>query len=90
MALKGTAIPVDAVLGELDIPGIMNGFEFARWARAVRHHAKVLVASTPERMVRNAAELSQVGPTRKRTYEHALVLERIKRLVAARAHQRKM
>jgi hypothetical protein len=37
------------------------------------------LAGTLERMVRNAADLSEVGP-RKRTYEHALVVERMKRL----------
>ena len=26
----------DAIIGEIDIPGIMNGFEFAQWARSVR------------------------------------------------------
>jgi CheY-like chemotaxis protein len=87
VALKGTAIPVDAIIGEIDIPGIMNGFEFAQWARSVRPDAKILLAGTPERMVRNAADLSEVGPTRKRTYEQALVLERLKRIVAARAKQ---
>jgi hypothetical protein len=65
----------------------MNGFEFAQWARSVRPDAKILLAGTPERMVRNAADLSEVGPAPKRTYEQALVLERLKRIVAARAKQ---
>jgi CheY-like chemotaxis protein len=48
VAMKGTAIPVDAILGEIDIPGIINGFEFAQWARSVRPDAKILLAGTPE------------------------------------------
>jgi CheY-like chemotaxis protein len=85
--LKGTALPVDAVICEIDIPGILSGFEFAQWARSVRPKAKILLAGTPERMVRNATELSEIGPARKRTYEHALELERIRRLGAARTRR---
>jgi hypothetical protein len=48
---------------------------------------KILLAGTPERTVRNAAELCEVGPRVKRPYDHKLVLVRIKRLLAARAQQ---
>ena len=69
------------------LPGSMNGFGFAQWARSVRPELKILLAGTPERTVRNAAELCEVGPTLKRPYDHKLVLDRIKRLLAARAQQ---
>src|SRR3984893_5500690 len=82
-----TNFHVDVVLGEIDIPGSMNGFGFAQWARSVRPELKILLAGTPERTVRNAAELCEVGPTLKRPYDHKLVLDRIKRLPAARAQQ---
>ena len=85
--LQKTNIPVDVVLSEIDIPGSMNGFGFAQWARSVRPEMKILLAGTPERTVRNAAELCEVGPTLKRPYGHKLVLDRIKRLLAARAQQ---
>ena len=75
------------VLSKIDIPGSMNGFGFAQWARSVRPELKILLAATPERTVRNAAELCEVGPTLKRPYDHKLVLDRIKRLLAARAQQ---
>ena len=58
--------PVDVVLSEIDIPGFMNGFMFAVWARSVRPELKLLLAGTPERMVRNSAELCELGPTLKR------------------------
>ncbi|MFZ2139130.1 MAG: response regulator [Xanthobacteraceae bacterium] len=67
--LQKTNIPVDVVLSEIDIPGSMNGFGFAQWARSVRPEMKRLLAGTPERTVRNAAELCEVGPTLKRPYE---------------------
>jgi response regulator RpfG family c-di-GMP phosphodiesterase len=82
-----TNFHVDVVLSEIDIPGSMNGFGFAQWARSVRPELKILLAGTPERTVRNAAELCEVGPTLKRPYDHKRVLHRIKRLLAARAQQ---
>jgi hypothetical protein len=75
------------VLSAINIPGSINGFAFARWARSIRPELKILLAGTPERTVRNAAELCEVGATLKRPYEHKLVLNRIKRLLAARARQ---
>jgi response regulator RpfG family c-di-GMP phosphodiesterase len=82
-----TNFPVDVVLSEIDIPGSMNGFGFAQWARSVRPELKILLAGTPERTVRNAAELCEIGPTLKRPYDHKLVRDRMKRLLAARAQQ---
>jgi CheY-like chemotaxis protein len=73
--LEKTNIPLDVVLSSIDIPGSMNGFGFAQWARSVRPELKILLAATPERTVRNAAELCEVGPTLKRPYTHKLVLE---------------
>jgi CheY-like chemotaxis protein len=57
-----TNFPVDVVLSEIDIPGSMNGFGFAQWARSVRPELKILLAGTPERTVQNAAELCEVEP----------------------------
>jgi hypothetical protein len=75
------------VLSEIKIPGAMNGFGFVQWARSLRPELKILLSGTPERTVRNAAELCEVGPTLKRPYDHKRVLHRIKRLLAARAEQ---
>jgi two-component SAPR family response regulator len=82
-----TNFHVDVVLSEIDIPGSMNGFGFAQWARSVRPELKILLAGTPERTVQNAAELCEVEPMLQRPYEHKLVRDRIKRLLAARAEQ---
>ena len=70
--LERTNIPLDVVLSGIDIPGSVNGFGFAQWARSVRPELKILLAGTPERTVRNAAELCEVGPTLKRPYDHRL------------------
>ena len=85
--LEKTAVPVDVVLSEIDIAGSMNGVGFAQWARSIRPELKILLAGTPERTVQNAAELCEVEPMLQRPYEHKLVRDRIKRLLAARAEQ---
>ena len=85
--LEKTAIPVDVVLSEIDIPGSMNGVGFAQCARSIRPELKILLAGTPGRTVQNAAELGEAGPLLKKPYEHKLVLDRMKRLLAARAQQ---
>ena len=87
MILQKTNIPVDVVLSDIDVPGSMNGFGFAQWARSVRPELKILLAGTPGRTVQNAAELGEAGPLLKKPYEHKLVLDRMKRLLAARAQQ---
>ncbi len=46
--LQKTNIPVDVALTDIDIPGSMNGFGFARLARSVRPELKILLAATPE------------------------------------------
>jgi response regulator RpfG family c-di-GMP phosphodiesterase len=85
--LQKTNVPVDVVLSEIDIPGSMNSFGFAQWARSARPELKIVLAGTPERTVQNAAELCEVGPTLKRPYDPKFVLDRVKRLLAARAQQ---
>jgi response regulator RpfG family c-di-GMP phosphodiesterase len=54
--LQNTNIPVDVVMSEIDIPGSMNGFGFAQWARSVRPEMKILLAGTPS--ARSAMRLS--------------------------------
>jgi hypothetical protein len=75
------------VLSEINIPGAMNGFGFAQWARSVRPELQILLAGTPGRTVQNAAELCEAGPLLMKPYDHKIVLDRIKRLLAARAQQ---
>jgi CheY-like chemotaxis protein len=59
--LQKTDIPVDVVLSEIDIPGSMNGFRFAQWARSARPELKILLAGTPERTVIASCADLQVG-----------------------------
>jgi DNA-binding NtrC family response regulator len=80
---------VEVVVSDIDIPGSMNGFGFAQWARSVRPELQILLAGTPGRTVQNAAELCEVGPMLKKPYELKVVLDQIRRLLTARARQRR-
>jgi CheY-like chemotaxis protein len=78
---------VDAVLSDVEMPGSMNGFGFAQWARSVRPGLQIVLSGTPRRTADAAAELCEHGPLLMKPYDHKIVLEHIKRLLAARARQ---
>jgi CheY-like chemotaxis protein len=78
---------VDVVLSDVEMPGPMNGFGFAKWARSVRPGLKIVLAASPERATHAAAELCEHGPLLTKPYDHKLVLQHIKRLLAAREQQ---
>ena len=85
--LQKQDIQVDVLLTDIEIPGAMNGFAFAQWARSVRPELHIVLAGTPERTARAAGELCEHGPIVVKPYDHKIVLDRIKRLLAARAQQ---
>ena len=80
-------IHVDVDLNDVEMPGPMNGFGFAQWARSVCPGLKIILASRPERTAHAAAELCEDGPLLMKPYDHKIVLDHIKRLLAARARQ---
>jgi DNA-binding NtrC family response regulator len=82
--LHKSDIHVDVVLSDVEMPGPMNGFGFAKWARSVRPGLKIILAASPERATDAAAELCEHGPLLMKPYDHKLVLEHIKRILAAR------
>jgi DNA-binding response OmpR family regulator len=85
--LQKPDIHVDAILSDVEMRGKMNGFSFAQWARSVRPGVNIVLAGTPERAAQAAGELCEQGPILVKPYDHKIVLDRIKRLLAARARQ---
>lgn len=61
-----------------------QGFAFASWIRANHPGIEVMLAGTITRAVEKAGDLCEEGPAVNKPYEHHLVLERIRQLVAAR------
>jgi CheY-like chemotaxis protein len=85
--LQKQDIQVDVVLTDIEMPGTMNGFAFAKWARTVRPEVHIVLAGTPERAAHAAGELCEHGPILTKPYDHKITLDHIKRLLAARAQQ---
>jgi DNA-binding NtrC family response regulator len=85
--LQKPDIQVDVVLSDVEMPGSMNGFGFAQWARSVRPGLQIVLSGTPQRTADAAAELCEHGPLLMKPYDHKIVLGHIKRLLAARARQ---
>ena len=85
--LQKPDIQIDVILSDVEMRGKMNGFGFAQWARSVRPGVDIVLAGTPERTAHAAGELCEQGPILVKPYDHKIVLDRIKRLLAARARQ---
>ena len=66
------------------IGGSLSGFALAAWARASRPGLQVLLAGNVEKAADAAAGLCDEGPALARPYDPQLVVDRIKRLLAAR------
>ncbi len=80
MLLNHGDLPIDIVLTEGSA-----GFELAAWIR--KHHPaiKLILAGSVNRATEKAGDLCEDGPAPATPYEHKFVLERIRRLTAARA-----
>jgi CheY-like chemotaxis protein len=85
--LQKPDIHIDVVLSDVEMPGPMNGFGFAQWARSLRPGLNIILAASPERATHAAAELCEHGPLLMKPYDPKVVLEHIKSLLAARERQ---
>jgi DNA-binding response OmpR family regulator len=76
-------LTIDVVLAEVGAPGAENAFAFAAWVRANRTGVEVILAASVDAAVEKAGELCDEEPLSK-PYDHQLVLDRIRRSLAAR------
>lgn len=74
--------PVDAVLADADASG--DAFGLAAWIREVFPQVKVVMAGSPAKAAEKAGELCDEGPHLTKPYDPQIVLERIRRSLAAR------
>ena len=81
--LRKEGVVVDIVLSGVEMRGETGGFELAQWVRAERPNVDVILASTLKRAADVAGDLCEEGPLAK-PYEPQAVVDRIKRLRAAR------
>lgn len=73
--------PVDVVLADADAPG---AFALARWIRESYPSLKLVMAGSPAIAAEKAGTLCDDGPLLAKPYDTQIVLDRIRRLLAAR------
>jgi DNA-binding response OmpR family regulator len=77
-------IAIDSILLDIAAPGGENAFALARWIRHNQPTVQVILAGTLEAVTEKAGELCENGPPLSKPYDHQLVADRIRRLLAAR------
>jgi CheY-like chemotaxis protein len=75
---------VDVLLVDVAAPGKMNGFGIANWAKTNRPGMNVILVGTVANEAKEAGELCEKGPHLARPYHPQLLIDRIKRMSAAR------
>jgi len=87
LVLKQPDLDIDVLFTDVEMTGDMDGFGLAQWTRANRPGLDVILTGSAPRAVNAAATLCEDGPLPK-PYEPQLVLDRIRRLLAARPPKR--
>ena len=78
---------IDIILADIQTLG-RDGFAFAAWVRQNKPGARVLLAGTIAAAARRAGDLCEEEPPIRKPYDHHLVLDRIRRLLAERDRNR--
>jgi DNA-binding NtrC family response regulator len=73
---------VDIVLADTEASG--GGFALATWIRKNHPAIEVILASTVAKAAEKAGDLCREGPAPSRAYDHQLILQRVRRSLAAR------
>jgi len=80
-------LAIDVVLADANAPGAENAFAVAAGGHANRPGVEVILAGSVDAEVEKAGELCEEEPLGK-PYDHQLVLDRIRRSLAARDRNR--
>jgi DNA-binding response OmpR family regulator len=80
-------LAIDVVLADANAPGAENAFAFAGWMRANWPGVEIILAGSVDAAAEKAGDLCTEEPLSK-PYDHQLVLDRIRRLLAARDRRR--
>jgi len=85
--IEAPYVRVDVVLYVVELPGTLDGFGLSRWIRANLPDTQVILASDATRTAKAAGELCEEGQMMKKPYDHQLLADSIKRLLAARGRK---
>jgi CheY-like chemotaxis protein len=89
LVLEHGKFTVDVILSAIEMPGSMNGFGLSQWVHGNRPGVEVILAGTVQRAADAAADLCEGGPHLTKPDNPQVVVERIKRSLAARDRVKK-
>lgn len=82
--LTEPALTVDSVMSDVDLSGPMDGFALAQWMRREKPGLPIILAATPARAARAAADLCGSGPLLATPSDPQILLDRIRRSLSQR------
>ena len=83
--LQQLELRIVVVFTDVEMPGSKDGFGLSQWVRANRQSIDIVLVGSPARATGAAADLWESGPRLSKPYEPHVALDRIRRLLAARA-----
>ena len=83
--LKHYQYAIKAMLTDAKLPGTVDGFSLAQWARNNHPDVKTLIAASPEKAAGIAGNLCDAGPLLSKPYAPEIVADRIRQLLAVRS-----
>ena len=75
---------IDVVLADVNAPGAENAFALATWIRTNHARVQVILAGTVDAATKRAGDLCEDGPMLSKPYDPQLLLDRMRRVLAAR------
>jgi CheY-like chemotaxis protein len=84
LILGAEVAEIDVVFADAQAPGRLDGFGLARQLRRDRPEVKVILAGTIANQAKEAADLCEEGPQLSKPYDPQLLVDRIRRALAAR------
>ncbi len=81
-ALNTPSLEIAIVLADMTTPG--SGFVLSQWIRAQNLSVDIILAGSVDKAVEQAGTLCNDGPALAKPYEHRLVLEHIRQVLARR------
>jgi DNA-binding response OmpR family regulator len=81
---RNPCILIDLILVDYATPGNGNAFSLARWVRQNYPTVEIMISGSVEAATEKAGELCESGPLLSKPYDHQLVADRIRRLLATR------
>lgn len=84
-AVLASGLSVDVVLSDVQMPGELDGFAFARWVRQRYAGLPVILTSGAARIAKDAAGLCEQANFFSKPYDHRELAKHIRAVLAARA-----